>query len=66
MRKRPRHSQRYDGPESIHRNSLWKEFMVAKAQERLSQATISCACKTQGREVGFTLLGRVLNSNRQA
>jgi hypothetical protein len=40
--------------------------MVAKAQERLSQATISCACKTQGREVGFTLLGRVLNSNRQA
>ena len=32
MRKRP-HSQRYDGPESSRRKSLWKEFMVAKAQK---------------------------------
>lgn len=33
MRKKPQHSQRYDGPESSHRNSLWKEFMVAKAHK---------------------------------
>jgi hypothetical protein len=40
---------------------ILKEFMMAKSTKKIHPGRQSCACKTQGREVGFTLPERVQN-----